>query len=123
MVDSLLTVPADAESDDGSRVRPHLVLQVRAETLRDDALAALLNQGFHQVGASWTRVVQAYRDSGLINRDADAGAVARVLIAVAQGYVTQQALFGRTESAVLADGLRGLMSMDGAAGDGRDHQS
>lgn len=88
-----------------------LIIQVWTETLRDEGLAATLADGYHGMRALWAELVEAYRRSGLMRADVDADHVARTLIATAQGYIAQQALFGDVSSDMLEDGLRGLMSM------------
>ncbi|MYW34996.1 helix-turn-helix domain-containing protein [Streptomyces sp. SID2119] len=42
---------------------------------------------------------------------AEAGRMARTMIATAQGFIVQEALFGDVHPEVLESGLRGLMSM------------
>jgi hypothetical protein len=61
---------------------------------------------------AWAKLVDAYRDNGLMSADVPADHVARTLIATAQGFITQQALFGDVRVEVLEDGLRALMSME-----------
>ncbi|CAM5738613.1 TetR family transcriptional regulator OS=Streptomyces microflavus OX=1919 GN=Smic_05920 PE=4 SV=1 [Streptomyces microflavus] len=56
-------------------------------------------------------LVEAYRDAGILSGDVAADHVARTMIATAQGFIVQEALFGDVRPEVLADGLRGLMSM------------
>ncbi|SCF56614.1 hypothetical protein GA0115254_101345 [Streptomyces sp. Ncost-T10-10d] len=62
--------------------------------------------------AAWTELVDVYRDIGLLGSDVSADHVARTLIATAQGFIAQPAMFGDAEPEVLENGLRGLMSMD-----------
>lgn len=62
--------------------------------------------------AAWAKLVDAYRAAGLMRADVPADDVARTLIATAQGFLAQEALFGGVEPDVLENGLRGLMSMD-----------
>ncbi|HET6858021.1 MAG TPA: helix-turn-helix domain-containing protein [Streptomyces sp.] len=95
----------------GRRSFARLVVQVWSETLRDEQLAATLAEGYNGLRLSWAKLVDAYRDNGLMDSDVPADHVARTLIATAQGFIAQQALFGNVEVDVLEDGLRGLMSM------------
>ncbi|GAA3398215.1 TetR/AcrR family transcriptional regulator [Streptomyces roseoviridis] len=90
---------------------PRLILQVWSETLRDERLAATLERGFTAMHEVWTRLVEAYREAGLVGADVSADHMARVLMAVAQGCIAQQALFGDMTVELLEDGVRGLMSM------------
>ncbi|MET7438485.1 MULTISPECIES: TetR/AcrR family transcriptional regulator [unclassified Streptomyces] len=97
--------------DDGALALPRLVVQVWTETLRDEELAAILLRGYDKVRAVWVRVVEAYQDAGMMPADVPAESVARTMIALAQGFVAQMALFGATPAGVAQEGLRGLMSM------------
>ncbi|MFB7941498.1 TetR/AcrR family transcriptional regulator [Streptomyces sp. NPDC056049] len=92
-----------------------LIIQVWAETLRDEALAKTLVQGFDGMREIWTGLVDAYRASGLVPADVSSEHLARTLIATVQGFIAQQALFGDVEIDALQEGLRGLMSMGGSA--------
>ncbi|MFG2291833.1 TetR/AcrR family transcriptional regulator [Streptomyces sp. NPDC048603] len=94
---------------------PRLMLQVWTETLRNEELADLLRRGFEEISGVWVGLVEAYREAGMLPADVPARYIARTLIAAAQGYVTQQALFGGVDRGMLRDGLRGLMSMGGEA--------
>ncbi|MCB5164541.1 TetR/AcrR family transcriptional regulator [Streptomyces bambusae] len=98
----------------GPRDFPRLMLQVWTETLRNEELAALLRRGYEEISGLWVGLVAAYREAGMLPADVPAEHVARTLIASAQGYVAQQALFGGVDPGMLRDGLRGLMSMGGA---------
>jgi len=60
---------------------------------------------------AWTKLVEAYRAAGLMPPGVPADDVARTMIATAQGFLAQEALFGGAEPEVLESGLRGLMSM------------
>ncbi|MFJ3583519.1 TetR/AcrR family transcriptional regulator [Streptomyces sp. NPDC090127] len=88
-----------------------LILQVWSETLRNEELFQTLSDGYHGMRAAWGLLVDAYRESGMMAADVPADRVARTLIATAQGYIAQQALFGDVRVEVVQDGLRGLMSM------------
>ncbi|QGV81818.1 TetR/AcrR family transcriptional regulator [Streptomyces ficellus] len=100
-------------SYDGEESLPRLMIQVWTETLRNEDLAAVMRAGFLKVREAWVRVVLAYQRAGLMRDDVPAEHVARTMIAAAQGFAAQQALFGAVPVAVLQDGLRALMSMDG----------
>ncbi|MFJ6851088.1 TetR/AcrR family transcriptional regulator [Streptomyces sp. NPDC091271] len=89
-----------------------LIVQAWAETLRNDQLARTLEDGYAGMRAAWAKLVHAYRAAGLMHSDVPADDVARTMIATAQGFMAQEALFGGVEPAVLENGLRGLMSMD-----------
>ncbi|MEU0525146.1 TetR/AcrR family transcriptional regulator [Streptomyces niveus] len=90
---------------------PRLLIQVWGETLRNETLAALLRTGYDTVRTAWVGVVEAYQAAGLMRDDVPAEHVARTMIATAQGFAAQQALFGEAPVEILQDGLRGLMSM------------
>ncbi|MEU7034423.1 TetR/AcrR family transcriptional regulator [Streptomyces sp. NPDC046237] len=89
-----------------------LILQVWSETLRNEQLFRTLSEGYHGMREVWAKLVEAYRANGIMTADVPADRVARTLIATAQGFIAQQALFGDVEVDVLEDGLRGLMSME-----------
>lgn len=88
-----------------------LIVQVWAETMRNAALAATLDEGYTAMRAAWSTLVDAYRAAGLMHSDVPADHVARTMIATAQGFIAQEALFGGVEPEVLENGLYGLMSM------------
>lgn len=94
------------------RVFAGLILQVWAETMGNEQLAKTLHDGYTGMRAAWGKLVDAYRAAGLMRADVPSDDVARTLIAVAQGFIAQEALFGGVQPKVLENGLRGLMSMD-----------
>ncbi|MGW0711180.1 TetR/AcrR family transcriptional regulator [Streptomyces sp. NPDC002643] len=91
---------------------PRLMVQVWGETLRNPELSAMLHQGFEQVRRPWIEIVEAYQDAGMMRADIPALSVARTMIAVAQGFVAQYALFGEMPIQVVELGLKALMSME-----------
>jgi AcrR family transcriptional regulator len=111
-----------AVTDGGQWLFPRLMIQAWAETLRNDALSAVLDEGFAKVRASWAKVVVRYQESGMMRDDVDPDAVARTMMATVQGFGAQYALFGGFSPEVLRAGLRGLLSMREAA-DGAGNQS
>ncbi|MFE7900664.1 TetR/AcrR family transcriptional regulator [Streptomyces sp. NPDC057424] len=96
---------------DGQWIFPRLMLQVWTETLRNEDLAELVHTGYARVRVAWVNVVEGYKAAGLISEEADAEAMARVMIALAQGIAAQMALFGEMPSEILRDGLRAMTSM------------
>ncbi|MEW2572168.1 TetR/AcrR family transcriptional regulator [Streptomyces sp. NPDC047070] len=96
---------------EGETSFPRLMVQVWTETLRDGELSALLREGFGAVRDAWVKVVEGYQEAGVMRADIPAEHVARTLIAAAQGFAAQQALFGTAPAEVLQDGLRALMSV------------
>ncbi|NGO47985.1 TetR/AcrR family transcriptional regulator [Streptomyces ureilyticus] len=97
--------------DNGEFVFPRLIIQVWAETLRNKELSAVVHDGYSSVRAAWVKVVQGYQDAGMMRPDVPAESVARTMIATAQGFAAQMAIFGTAPVEVLQEGLRGLMSM------------
>ncbi|AXE76608.1 MULTISPECIES: TetR/AcrR family transcriptional regulator [Streptomyces] len=89
-----------------------LIVQVWSETLRNERLAATFDDGFSTMRVVWADVVEGYRKAGVMRADVPADHVARAMMAAAQGFFAQMALFGDAEPEVLENGLRGLMSMD-----------
>ena len=97
--------------DEGESILPRLVVQVWAETLRDDHLSTVMNEGYAKVGGAWVKVVEGYQRAGMMRDDVSPESVARIMIALAQGFMAQMALFDTVPVATLQEGLRGLMSM------------
>ncbi|MET8977299.1 TetR/AcrR family transcriptional regulator [Streptomyces sp. NPDC004539] len=100
--------------DGGEWLFPRLLIHVWTELLRNEELAAQVREGYERVCAAWGDVVRGYKDAGFMPQDADADALARVMIALAQGLVTQIAALGATPQDMekaLTDGVRALMSM------------
>lgn len=93
------------------RIFAALVVQLWSETLRDERLAALLDEGYAIMRVAWGKLVDAYRSTGILSSDVPGDHVARTMIATAQGFIVQEALFGDVRPEVLEGGLRGLMSI------------
>ncbi|MEU9950262.1 helix-turn-helix domain-containing protein [Streptomyces sp. NPDC047939] len=89
-----------------------LIVQVWAETLRSERLAATLGEAYEGLRVSWAELVGEYRASGMLAAGVPDEHIARTLIATAQGLIAQLAMFGDAGPEVLENGLRGLMSMD-----------
>jgi hypothetical protein len=114
MIPTLLTTLKEVRPGvvhDGQWIFPRLMLQVWTETLRNEDLADLMHTGYARVRAAWVEVVEGYKAADLISGDADADAMARVMIALAQGFAAQMAVFGEMPPELLRDGLRAMMSM------------
>lgn len=94
------------------RIFAALVVQLWSEALRDGRLAALLDEGYATMRVARAELVDAYRSAGILESDVRAGHVARTMIATAQGFIVQEALFGDVRPEVLENGLRGLTSMN-----------
>ncbi|QEV16401.1 TetR/AcrR family transcriptional regulator [Streptomyces alboniger] len=90
---------------------PRLMVQVWTETLRSDALSAVMTGVYAEVRAAWVSVVEAYQEAGMMRTDVPADHVARTMIAVVQGFAAQYALFEEVRVEALQDGLRALTSM------------
>ncbi|MFE0172055.1 TetR/AcrR family transcriptional regulator [Streptomyces sp. NPDC059002] len=99
-------------TDGAKSYYPRLMIQVWTETLRNDGLSAILQEGYVQVRAAWVRVVEGYQKAGMMRSDVPADHVARTMIALAQGFAAQYALFDDVAVEMLQDGLRALVSMD-----------
>ncbi|MDG9726221.1 MULTISPECIES: TetR/AcrR family transcriptional regulator [unclassified Streptomyces] len=117
-----LTRERPTVTDGGEWLFPRLMVQVWTETLRNDELSAVLSEGFAEVRAAWVKVVVRYQENGMMRDDVDPDAVARTLIATAQGLGVQYALFGGFSTEALQAGMRGLLSMR-EADDGTGNQS
>ncbi|MDF3148649.1 MULTISPECIES: TetR/AcrR family transcriptional regulator [unclassified Streptomyces] len=97
---------------------PRLIMQVWAETVRNEELAVLLTEVYTELRENWARAVEAYQDAGMLPSNVPADHVARTMIATVQGFIVQQALFGPAPVEVLQDGLRALMSVSATQPDG-----
>ncbi|WNZ13306.1 TetR/AcrR family transcriptional regulator [Streptomyces sp. 11x1] len=95
----------------GESLYPRLMVQVWAETLRNPELHAILQEGFAEVRKPWVKIVEAYQDAGMMRADIPAISVARTMVALAQGFLAQYALFGEAPVQVVELGLRALTSM------------
>lgn len=93
------------------RAFAQLVLQVWGETLRNEELAATLHAGYERMKGTWRELVRAYQDAGQLRDDLPAEHITRTLMAMAQGFIAQQALFGDASSEMLRNGLRALTTM------------
>ncbi|MDX3136535.1 TetR/AcrR family transcriptional regulator [Streptomyces europaeiscabiei] len=91
---------------------PRLMVQVWAETLRNPELHAILDIGFAQVRRPWIKIVEGYQNAGMMRADIPALSVARTMVALAQGFAAQYALFGAVPIQVVELGLKALMSME-----------
>ncbi|MFD9116250.1 TetR/AcrR family transcriptional regulator [Streptomyces bottropensis] len=96
----------------GESLYPRLMVQVWAETLRNPELHAILADGFAQVRTPWIKVVEGYQDAGMMRADIPALSVARTMVALAQGFAAQYALFGDVPIQVLELGVKALTSME-----------
>ncbi|WNI26072.1 TetR/AcrR family transcriptional regulator [Streptomyces sp. ITFR-16] len=112
VVRTLFGAGADGGRGLDRRAYAGLIMQVWAETLRSERLAATLAEAYAGLRAAWGELVGVYRANGVLRADVPDDHVARTLIAIAQGYIVQIAIFGDAGPEVLEDGLRGLMSMD-----------
>lgn len=90
---------------------PRLMVQAWSETMRDPELTRRFRDGFAQVQGAWERLVTEYQRCGLMRPDVRPEHVARVMIALAQGFAAQRVLVGDAGPGVVEEGLRGLMSM------------
>lgn len=112
LLGQVLKIVLNGRVGGGSIEFPRLIVQVWAETLRSEELAAPLRQGFTELRGAWAKVVDAYREAGIMSDDVPADHVARTMMALAQGFIAQRALFGDARVEQLEDGLRALMRME-----------
>ncbi|MGW0552545.1 TetR/AcrR family transcriptional regulator [Streptomyces altiplanensis] len=87
-----------------------LILQVWGECLRSKPLAITLRRGYEDMHVVWSELVRAYRDAGQLPANVPTDHVVRTLMALVQGYIVQQALFGDASSEMLRNGLHTLMA-------------
>ncbi|TGB14210.1 TetR/AcrR family transcriptional regulator [Streptomyces sp. MZ04] len=114
LIGRALTQVLSSRTDEGDGEVPYfprLMLQVWAETMRNDELATVMRDGYTRVRAAWVKIVEGYQAAGMMRADIPADHVARAMIGAAQGFAAQLALFDEVPVEALQDGLRGLMSM------------
>ncbi|MTE22436.1 TetR family transcriptional regulator [Streptomyces sp. TRM43335] len=87
-----------------------LILQVWGESLRNEPLAITLRQGYEDMHVVWSELVRTYQRAGRLPADVTTDHVVRTLMALAQGFIVQQALFGDASSEILRNGLHTLMT-------------
>ncbi|WP_405013880.1 TetR/AcrR family transcriptional regulator [Kitasatospora sp. NBC_01539] len=101
-----------ASPDGDRRAFARLIVQVWTETLRNEVLAAALQEGYTAMRVIWTDLAEDYRAACLMPPDTNADDVARTLIATAQGFIAQQALFGDVDPETVRAGLHTLTRMN-----------
>ncbi|MFJ8041172.1 TetR/AcrR family transcriptional regulator [Kitasatospora sp. NPDC096147] len=94
---------------DDPLVSTRLILQVWAETPRNEDLAAALRAGFAALHELWAGLVHDYQQDGQLPAEVPAADIARVLIATAQGLIAQQALFGDVDTDTVRAALRAVL--------------
>ncbi|WBB63090.1 TetR/AcrR family transcriptional regulator [Streptomyces sp. WMMC500] len=113
LIDGVLTNALEEQARRAGTDRPSvfagLILQVWAETLRDESLAATLNAGYDRMRVMWGDVVRRYQDAGHLRADVPTGHVVRALMALVQGFIVQRAVFKDVETE-LRSGLRALLA-------------
>ena len=87
-----------------------LLVQIWSEAVRSPALAAQLSDVMAESRAVIGRLVAQHQRRGLIPDDTPAEDVARVLIALIDGFMVQSAMRGEADPAAFRAGLRALMS-------------
>jgi TetR/AcrR family transcriptional regulator, transcriptional repressor of aconitase len=90
---------------------PRLAIQVWGEALRSQAVSDSVHEALKGIRGAFTRQVERYQDQGLMTRDVPPPQVARVLAAIAAGFMVQSALVGDVDSAMFRDGVRALATM------------
>ncbi|WP_019548488.1 TetR/AcrR family transcriptional regulator [Streptomyces sulphureus] len=90
---------------------PQLLIQVWSESLRNQKFADTLNEGYQRMCEEWVLLVRRYQAHGWVCPEADAENVARVFVAMMQGYFVQVALISRWDPDDFVAGLSSLVSM------------
>jgi len=80
----------DLAQDPKERARRKVSIQFWAESLRDDEIGGIVQRGLGQRGRLTARLRRARRD-GHLSRDVDVDALSRVMLALLQGFILQQA--------------------------------
>lgn len=108
IIDLVLNVekPPLAETPESAQ----LLVQIWSESLRSPALAAQLRDVMTESRAVIGGLVAQHQRRGLIPDDAPPEAVARVLIALIDGFMVQTAMDDNADPAAFRAGLKALMS-------------
>ncbi|WP_129839640.1 TetR family transcriptional regulator C-terminal domain-containing protein [Streptomyces sp. RFCAC02] len=115
MLTHVLEEQARREGSEDSGTLAELIVQVWGECLRDESLATTLRHGYEDMYAVWSDLVATYRAAGHLPADVPTEHLVRTLMALVQGFIVQQALFGTVSGEMLRNGLRTLMTADAAA--------
>jgi AcrR family transcriptional regulator len=86
-----------------------LAIQVWAESLRDEAIAAMVRRVYGTMRANFTRVAQRAVDAGELPPGTDVEAVGSALLSLVIGYGLQRMLTGRPDPGSYERGLRALL--------------
>lgn len=104
-------------TDPGERKRRRLGIQVWAEALRNPRIMRLVRRGVDEPRAMFAELIRTAQERGDISPDLDPDAAARVIIALFQGFVLQQAWDKKTEVepylAVVEATLEALLAQGG----------
>ncbi len=91
-VDALRMLAAATRSALEREEDQRLALQLAAESLRDETVAQVARATFEAVHATVAGLLARAQEEGHLQPDADADALASVLIAIFQGFVLQRAI-------------------------------
>lgn len=108
---------ADAVAHAVDALEPHLgpdgvlriAIQVWAEALRDDDLAALVARVYGDLRARFVALAERARESGALPADADVDGVGAALFALLPGYGLQRVLTGGPSRDAFLAGVRALL--------------
>jgi len=76
--------------DPEERLRRRLEVQVWAESLHDERMAATITRGGADARAAWSRLIADEQRRGNVVAGVEPEAVARLMLAVLQGFILQQ---------------------------------
>jgi AcrR family transcriptional regulator len=88
---------------------PPLVIQVWAETVRNEDLGRLLHGFLADMVRIWTGIIEAYQRRGEVRTDLPAEDHARTLIACCQGFMVQRALGMPFAMETIRNGLSAIL--------------
>jgi TetR/AcrR family transcriptional regulator, transcriptional repressor of aconitase len=90
---------------------PKLAIQIWGEAVRSPKVFESFREALEGIRSAMARQVQRYQDQGLMTRDVPAAEVARVLVAIAAGFMVQYGLMGDVDARMFRDGVRALATM------------
>jgi AcrR family transcriptional regulator len=90
---------------------PKLAIQIWGEAVRSPKVFESFREALEGIRSAMARQVQRYQDQGQMTRDVPAAEVARVLVAIAAGFMVQYGLMGDVDARMFRDGVRALATM------------
>ncbi|WP_419994678.1 TetR/AcrR family transcriptional regulator [Streptomyces boninensis] len=111
VLDVAFTKQSEAAGAPDPQAFPRLIIQVWGEAARNEPLRQALIDGYVRMRGIWGELIAMYQEAGQLRTDIPTDHIVRTLMAVAQGFIIQKALFGDDAGEVISEGLRALTTM------------